>query len=136
MTFYTSGDWIVDKDYETTFDVFKFMCEQYSEIVSELPFDEVDIEVNQTDLSEENSYGFCQIDGNGEFLIHIHNNLDRDDYIITLIHELVHVKQTLTGLLDYDRREEEAVIWEKLFFHEFKQKMGETVPEEFLSPTR
>ena len=96
----------------------------------------MDIEVNQTDLSDENSFGFCQIDGNGEFLIHIHNDLDRDDYIITLIHELVHVKQTLTGLLDYDRREEEAVIWEKLFFHEFKQKMGETVPEEFLSPTR
>ena len=119
MTFYTSGDWIVDKDYETTFDVFRFMCEQYSEIVSELPFDEVDIEVNQTDLSEENSYGFCQIDGNGEFLIHIHNDLSYEDYVTTLIHELVHVKQTLQGLKDNEMRESEAYFWERLLSKEF-----------------
>ena len=124
MTFYTSGDWIVDKDYETTFDVFKFMCEQYSEIVSELPFDEVDIEVNQTDLSEENSYGFCQIDGNGEFLIHIHNNLVPTEYAVTLMHELIHVRQTLEGLFDYDRREEEAVIWEDILSKEFWDSYG------------
>ena len=128
MTFYTSGDWYVDPDRDITFDVYEFMCEQYSEINSELPFNEVDIEVNQCDLCDENSFGFCQIDGHGEFLIQIHNDLTIDEYIITLIHELVHVKQTLTGLKDYDRREEEAVIWEKILFQEYTQKVDYRVP--------
>jgi len=35
------------------------------------------------------------------------------------MHELIHVRQTLDGLFDYDRREEEAVIWEDILSKEF-----------------
>ena len=130
MTFFTSGDWIIDKDYDTSLSIFDFMCDKFPVLKDS------EVELNQVDLYSENAYGFCQVDEDGEFLIHIHNDLDRDDYIVTLIHELVHVKQTLTGLMDYVRREEEALIWEKILFHEFKIKMGEDVPAKFLSPTR
>ena len=130
MTLFISGDWIIDKDRETTNSVFDFMCEMFPILSGK------EIEVNQVDLYDVNAYGFCQVDEDGEFLIHIHNDLDRDDYIITLIHELVHVKQTLTGLKDYDRREEEALIWEKLLFHRLKLRLGERVPDKFLSPER
>ena len=130
MTLFTSGDWIVDDDRETTISVFNFMCETFPVIQGN------EVEINQVDLTDDNAFGFCQVDEDGEFLIHIHNDLSRDDDMVTLIHELVHVKQTLTGLLDYDRREEEAVIWEKILFHRLKQKLGELVPLDFLSPKR
>ena len=39
--------------------------------------------------------------------------------MITLIHELIHVKQTIDGLMDDDRREEEASIWEKILSKEY-----------------
>ena len=113
MALCTSGDWIVDKERDITFGVFNFMCEKFKQLV------DVEVEVNQVDLTEDNSFGFCQVDEDGEFLIHIHNDLNSEDYAIRLIHELVHVKQTLTGLLDNDRREEEAVIWEKILSKEF-----------------
>ena len=99
---YTSGDWCIDSDSILTRAVFDFMCKKFPQIK------DVDaIEVNQVDLGEEFAYGFCQVDEDGEFLIHIHNDLTPEEYAITLIHELVHVKQTLTGLLNHDRREEE-----------------------------
>ena len=126
----TSGDWNIDIERDLTFGVFDFMCKKFNSL-----FDAT-VEVNQVDLRDEFAYGFCQVDNDGEFLIHIHNDLSRDDYMITLIHELVHVKQTLTGLMDHNRREEEAVIWEKILFHRLKQKLGELVPLDFLSPKR
>ena len=54
-----------------------------------------------------------------EFFIEIHDVLLDKDYIPTLIHELIHVKQTMDGLLDHDRREEEANVWEKVLSNEF-----------------
>tara|TARA_Y100000361_G_C11025756_1_gene272071 strand:+ start:241 stop:675 length:435 start_codon:yes stop_codon:yes gene_type:complete len=110
---YTSGDWCIDSDSILTRAVFDFMCKKFSQIK------DVVVEVNQVDLTDDNAFGFCQVDEDGEFLIHIHNDLNSEEYAITLIHELVHVKQTLTGLLDNDRREEEAVIWEKILSKEF-----------------
>ena len=130
MTLYTSGDWKVDYDAHVAHDVFDFCCEQWDQLT------DAEVEVNQCDLTDDRVKGWFQVDEDGEFLIHIHNDLSRDDYMVTLIHELVHVKQTLTGLLDYDRREEEAVIWEKILFHRLKQKLGELVPLDFLSPKR
>ena len=112
---YTSGDWCIDSDSILTRAVFDFMCKNstFSQIK------DVVVEVNQVDLTDDNAFGFCQVDEDGEFLIHIHNDLTPEEYAITLIHELVHVKQTLTGLLNHDRREEEAVIWEKILSKEF-----------------
>jgi hypothetical protein len=110
---YTSGDWCIDSNSILTREVFDFMCNKFSQIK------DVVVEVNQVDLTDDNAFGFCQVDEDGEFLIHIHNDLTPENYAITLIHELVHVKQTLTGLFDNDRREEEAVIWEKILSKEF-----------------
>ena len=118
MTLFTSGDWQVDvsdfnTDRFTTHALFDFMCERFPILK------DADVEVNQVDLTNEYGYGFCQVDEDGEFLIHIHNDLSYEDYVTTLIHELVHVKQTLQGLKDNEMRESEAYFWERLLSKEF-----------------
>ena len=117
MALFTSGDWQIDYGANVAHDVFDFMCEKFN--VLRRP--EV-IEVNQCDLTDDAGLGFCQVDEDGEFLIHIHNDLCYDEYVKTLIHELTHVKQTLIGLLDNERREEEAYFWENILTNEFYQQ--------------
>ena len=125
MALCTSGDWIVDKERDITFGVFNFMCEKFKQLV------DVEVEVNQVDLTEDNSFGFCQVDEDGEFLIHIHNDLSFEEYVTTLIHELVHVKQTVQGLKDNEMRESEAYFWERLLCKEYMTSSisGTTVPQ-------
>ena len=53
------------------------------------------VEVNQVDLTNEYGLGFCQVEDNGQFLIHIHNDQVPTGYAETLCHELVHVRQTI-----------------------------------------
>ena len=113
MTLFTSGDWIVDNEREITFGVFEFMCKKFPLLVG------AEVEVNQVDLTNEFGCGFCQVDEDGEFLIHIHNDLSCEEYVTTLIHELVHVKQTLQGLKDHEMRESEAYFWERLLSIEY-----------------
>ena len=113
MTLFTSGDWIVDNEREITFGVFEFMCKKFPLLVG------AEVEVNQVDLTNEFGCGFCQVDEDGEFLIHIHNDLSCEEYVTTLIHELVHVKQTLQGLKDDEMRESEAYFWERILSKEF-----------------
>ena len=115
---FTSGDWRVDvsefnKDRFTTHGIYEFMCEKFNQLI------DATVEVNQVNLSDEKSFGFCQVDEDGEFLIHIHNDLSYEDYVTTLIHELVHVKQTLQGLKDHEMRESEAYFWERILSKEF-----------------
>ena len=113
MTLFTSGDWIVDNEREITFGVYEFMCKKFPLLVG------TTVEVNQVDLTNEFGCGFCQVDEDGEFLIHIHNDLSCEEYVTTLIHELVHVKQTLQGLKDHEMRESEAYFWERLLSIEY-----------------
>jgi len=113
MTLFTSGDWIVDDEREITFGVFEFMCKKFPLLV------DATVEVNQVDLTNEFGCGFCQVDEDGEFLIHVHNDLSCEEYVTTLIHELVHVKQTLQGLKDHEMRESEAYFWERLLCKEY-----------------
>ena len=113
MTLFTSGDWIVDNEREITFGVFEFMCKKFPLLVG------ATVEVNQVDLTNEFGCGFCQVDEDGEFLIHVHNDLSCEEYVTTLIHELVHVKQTLQGLKDHEMRESEAYFWERLLCKEY-----------------
>ena len=117
MALFTSGDWQIDYGANVAHDVFDFMCEKFHVLCKP----EV-IEVNQCDLTDDAGLGFCQVDEDGEFLIHIHNDLSYDEYVKTLIHELTHVKQTLIGLLDNERREEEAYFWENILTNEFYQQ--------------
>ena len=112
MTLYTSGDWKVDPNKDITFPLVDWLINQFPVLKN------TEIEVNQVDLDGEFASGFCQ-DNDGEFLIHIHNDLSYEDYVTTLIHELVHVKQTLQGLKDHEMRESEAYFWERLLCKEY-----------------
>ena len=112
MTLFTSGDWHVDCERILTFDIFEYMCKRFNKLK------DTTIEVNQVDLSEDNAFGFCQFDGE-EFLIHIHNDLVPSEYIKTLAHELIHVRQTLEGLTNNEMREQEAYIWEDIIDKDF-----------------
>ena len=117
MTLCISGDWKIDLGGQTTHDVFDFMCEKFN-ILNDAEV----VEVNQVDLTDDHVKGWCQVDEDGEFLIHIHNNLCYDEYVKTLFHEFTHVRQTLLGLKDNDRREEEAYFWENILSNEFYQQ--------------
>ena len=68
---------------------------------------DTDVEVIHTDLTEDNVFGWTLIN-NDQNEIEIHNNLSERDYVTTLIHELVHVKQNVQGVTDDTIREGEA----------------------------
>ena len=78
---FTSGDWRVDvsefnKDRFTTHGIYEFMCEKFNQLI------DATVEVNQVDLTDEHGYGFCQVDEDGEFLIHIHNDLSYIPFLL------------------------------------------------------
>ena len=104
----TSGDWHCDKEKILTGEVLDFMCKRYPQL------NDVVIEVNQVNLKNEFGIGFCQVDEDGEFLIHVHNDQVPTEYATTLIHELIHVRQTIDGLLNHEIREEEAYVMEEI----------------------
>ena len=68
---------------------------------------DTDVEVIHTDLTEDNVFGWTLIN-NDQNEIEIHNDLSERDYVTTLIHELVHVKQNVQGVTDDTIREGEA----------------------------
>ena len=109
----TSGDWHCDMKKILTSEVFDFMSRRYPQL------NDVTIEVNQVDLTNEYGVGFCQVDEDGEFLIHVHNNQVPTEYATTLIHELIHVRQTIDGLKNHEIREEEAYVMEEILGKEF-----------------
>ena len=68
---------------------------------------DTDVEVIHTDLTEDNVFGWTLIN-NDQNEIEIHNDLSERDYVTTLIHELIHVKQNVQGVTDDTIREGEA----------------------------
>ena len=68
---------------------------------------DTDVEVIHTDLTEDNVFGWTLIN-NDQNEIEIHNDLSERDYVTTLIHVLVHVKQNVNGVTDDTIREGEA----------------------------
>tara|TARA_B100000085_G_scaffold232903_1_gene220188 strand:- start:762 stop:1133 length:372 start_codon:yes stop_codon:yes gene_type:complete len=90
--------------------VFEFFNTKYSI--------ESDVEVFHTDLTEDNAFGFTEINGDEQF-IQIHNDLSEKDYITTLMHELVHVVQNENGQFDDEEREKEAYSLESILFNQF-----------------
>jgi len=77
-----------------------------------------DVEVFHTNLSGDNAFGFTEVNGEEQF-IQIHNKLTSKDYIITLLHELVHVVQNERGEYDDEKREKEAYELEKILYTKF-----------------
>ena len=87
--------------------VYEFFNESY-EIAS-------DVEIYHTDLSDENAVGFTEVNGKEQF-IQIHNDLNEDDYVTTVLHELVHVVQNEQGITADNVREDQAYHMEKVLF--------------------
>ena len=81
--------------------VYSFMSGLYPNL------NKVDIEVIPTDLSEDNVFGWT-MENNNQNEIEIHYILPDREYITTLIHELIHVKQNVQGVTDDTIREGEA----------------------------
>ena len=90
--------------------VFEFFTSYY-EISS-------DVEVFHTDLSDDNAFGFTEVNGEEQF-IQVHNKLSEKDYIITLLHELVHVVQNEAGIIDDEERENEAYELERVLYIQY-----------------
>ena len=95
-------------------EVYEFMCRLYPNLT------EVDIEVIPTDLTEDNVFGWT-LENNDQNEIEIHNDLSEEDYITTLIHELIHVDQNVRGLRDDEQRENEAYKLEKRLADNFEK---------------
>lgn len=68
-----------------------------------LPRHHIYIELLHRGLRREQSYGYCSVSGDiyrpREFLIEIDPKLDLELYTKTIIHELIHVRQWVKGLL-------------------------------------
>ena len=90
--------------------VFEFFNTKYSV--------ESDVEVFHTDLTEDNAFGFTEVNGDEQF-VQIHNDLNENDSITTLLHELVHVVQNENGQFDDEERENEAYSLESILFNQF-----------------
>ena len=59
-----------------------------------------------------------QVDAH-DFLVEVERDLPRADYILTLIHELIHCRQTLAGITDDATREQEAYSLETVYADRF-----------------
>ena len=92
--------------------VYQFMIGLYPKL------EEVDIEVIPTDLSEDNVFGWT-MENNDQNEIEIHHLLTNEEYITTLIHELIHVDQNVRGLKDDTERENEAYKLESMLTERF-----------------
>ena len=90
--------------------VYEFFTESY-EIAS-------DVEIYHTNLSDENAVGFTEVNGKEQF-IQIHNDLNEDDYVTTLLHELVHVKQNEQGITSDKVREDQAYHMGKVLYKSY-----------------
>ena len=76
------------------------------------------VEVYHCDLTEDNVKGW-QEKNDEEFLLHIDANLDEEEYIKTILHELVHCVQDIEGLSDNNARENQAYKLEQLYYDQF-----------------
>ena len=66
-------------------------------------------------IASEGVVGWQQQEDDLEFLIDIDRDLPCAEYVTTLIHELIHCRQSLEGNLDCDSRESEAYRLEQVY---------------------
>jgi len=84
----------------------KRLCEDITSwfLNTHFPRHHITINVNHRGMVRDNVNGWCDISRYNmnrprKFLIEIQSNLSREEYIQTLIHELIHVKQWVEGSL-------------------------------------
>ena len=104
---FTSG---ISPHLSITSEVYDFFTSRY-EIAS-------DVEIFHTNLSDENAVGFTEVNGKEQF-IQIHNDLSEEDYVTTLLHELVHVVQNQQGITADNVREDQAYHMEKVLYKNY-----------------
>ena len=97
-------------NFSLTYRVYDFFSEIYE--VS------ADVEVCHTNLRDEHALGFTEVNGDEQF-IQIDNGLNREEFIITLLHELVHVVQNEQGMIDESERESEAYRLEGVLYNKY-----------------
>ena len=68
-----------------------------------MPRHNIGLRIIHKGLKRELVYGYCNVDGEikrpRDFLIELQSHMDTERYIKTLIHELVHVRQWVFGVL-------------------------------------
>lgn len=84
----------------------KLLCEDVASwfLNKFLPRHKIHVNILHRGLKREHVYGYCDfVDENykrpREFLIELQSNMDRELYIKTLLHELVHLQQWVMGTL-------------------------------------
>ena len=95
--------------------VYDFFIERY-EIAS-------DVEVYHTNLSNKNAVGFTEMNGDEQF-VQVHNKLNKEDFIVTLLHEFVHVMQNEQGLINETEREKQAYDLEGVLYNNYCASEG------------
>ena len=95
--------------------VYDFFIERY-EVRS-------DVEVYHTNLSNKNAVGFTEMNGDEQF-IQVHNKLNKEDFIVTLLHEFVHVMQNEQGLINETEREQQAYDLEGILYNNYCASEG------------
>ena len=95
--------------------VYDFFIERY-EVRS-------DVEVYHTNLSNKNAVGFTEMNGDEQF-IQVHNKLNKEDFIVTLLHEFVHVVQNEKGMIDETEREQQAYDLEGILYSNYCASEG------------
>jgi hypothetical protein len=73
------------------------------------------VNVHHKRLTSEGVVGWQQQEDDHDFLVEIERELPHLEYVTTLIHELIHCRQTLEGNHDSDAREEEAYRLEQVY---------------------
>ena len=95
--------------------VYDFFTERY-EVRS-------DVEVYHTNLSNKNAVGFTEMNGDEQF-VQVHNKLNKEDFIVTLLHEFVHVVQNEKGMIDETEREQQAYDLEGILYNNYCASEG------------
>ena len=108
--------------FNLTHSVYEFFTSRY-EISS-------DVEVFHTNLRDENALGFTEVNGEEQF-VQVDNSLNEEEFITTLLHELVHVVQNEQGMIDEVERESEAYRLEEILYSEFLRVSEKNVCHKF-----
>ena len=109
---FVSGD---SQFFDITHKVYEFFTESY-EISS-------DVEIFATNLRDENALGFTEVNGDEQF-VQVHNKLNKEDFIVTLLHEFVHVMQNEQGLINETEREQQAYDLEGILYNNYCASEG------------
>lgn len=109
---FTSGN---DRRPRLAKQVYRFMLDQEPLLAA------ATITVHHRRLTSEGVVGWQQQEDTYDFLVEVERSLPRSEYVVTLIHELIHCRQHLQGLTDDEQREEEAYRLEQVYATRFAE---------------